>query len=515
MSKLASPLSISCLSCSNAVPQDGRPARTGSIKDYEARSKSPAGFIRALKSFLTRRRRAPIGSDDTFGIDLEGIAPVQPLPSSSSPTTAAQPTPPLVRDSPLSPPRDVRVAYSDDLSREQDDERPAPEQSPTPSPQAVSSIPADNNSTPLARNARVPSEPDEPYAPEPLQAPSSDPSFAVQRVQREELLEEVTESPAKKPGSGQRRRIPVNTAAPQPTSTGFRVQSSSSSSGSGDRQSPTPLARRNTRPDNPPRRPAPPLPPPSAPVVLPSQRESRPQPPPAPPQSRPQRAESSDVGSEPSDPSDEEAVEISAKAASKVIGRKRPRSSLASQDSLTTSIEDTTSSAAPSSRSPAQQRQPAKRSKQSLSTAAIRRVRQERGPAKESRRQRHTSSSEQNDDRAVEITVQRLVNNFPRDADDEDELQQEIPFANRGGETVVDVFAQVCEEVINSTLDHLERMAMASDDADKKKECRIQMRAIGAYREELSSRLLQHVSSNYKQKRKSRKEWSQGVRKQQ
>lgn len=61
----------------------------------------------------------------------------------------------------------------------------------------------------------------------------------------------------------------------------------------------------------------------------------------------------------------------------------------------------------------------------------------------------------------------------------------------------MDVFAQVCEEVISSVLDQLQRLAAETDDGDKKKECRIKMRAIEAYGEELSSRLLQHVSSDF------------------
>lgn len=195
---------------------------------------------------------------------------------------------------------------------------------------------------------------------------------------------------------------------------------------------------------------------------------------------------------EESEPSDEEAVQVSAREAATVIGQKRPRPSTTTSTELGSDDDDDDdndnstsqpSSYRPKRKSPATQRQPAKRS------------RQHSQQSQSKRKKRHSSSSEQNDDAAVEITVQRFVNNFQRDEDDE--LQQEIPYANRAGETVVDVFAQVCEEVISSVLDQLQRLAAETDDGDKKKECRIKMRAIEAYGEELSSRLLQHVSSDF------------------
>jgi hypothetical protein len=68
-----------------------------------------------------------------------------------------------------------------------------------------------------------------------------------------------------------------------------------------------------------------------------------------------------------------------------------------------------------------------------------------------------------------------------------------MAFVNHGGESVIDVFAQVCDEVISSTLEQFQEVASGADDPAKKKEYRIKMRAIEAYREELKSRFLQHV----------------------
>ncbi|KOS21428.1 hypothetical protein ESCO_005001 [Escovopsis weberi] len=104
-------------------------------------------------------------------------------------------------------------------------------------------------------------------------------------------------------------------------------------------------------------------------------------------------------------------------------------------------------------------------------------------------------------DGMIEVTVQRFVHHKRRgddgDGDDDDEadpLHADIPFANRGGESVVDALAQVCDEIITSTLAQFrETAADATSDVAKKKECRIKMRAIEAFREELNSRLLSHV----------------------
>lgn len=96
-----------------------------------------------------------------------------------------------------------------------------------------------------------------------------------------------------------------------------------------------------------------------------------------------------------------------------------------------------------------------------------------------------------NDDAIIEITVQRFVNGD--DAGSEEEAQSEIPFANRSSETVVDVLAQVCEEVIATTLGNYQHLLENTPHDAKKKDCRIKMRAIEAFREEVSAQLLQHV----------------------
>ncbi|TFB06760.1 Protein MNN4 [Trichoderma ghanense] len=109
-------------------------------------------------------------------------------------------------------------------------------------------------------------------------------------------------------------------------------------------------------------------------------------------------------------------------------------------------------------------------------------------------KKRHSDQSE-GDGGTIEITVQRFVNLKKRgnEDDDEDPLQSEMAFVNHGGESVIDVFAQVCDEVISSTLEQFQEVASGAEDPAKKKEYRIKMRAIEAYREELKSRFLQHA----------------------
>jgi hypothetical protein len=97
------------------------------------------------------------------------------------------------------------------------------------------------------------------------------------------------------------------------------------------------------------------------------------------------------------------------------------------------------------------------------------------------------------DGATIEITVQRFINNKKSKEEESAEGQAEIPYANRGGESVVDVFAQVCEEVTASVLAQLQELAENAPDAAKKKEYRVKTRAVEAYRKELRSRLLEHV----------------------
>jgi len=80
----------------------------------------------------------------------------------------------------------------------------------------------------------------------------------------------------------------------------------------------------------------------------------------------------------------------------------------------------------------------------------------------------------------------------------------EIPYADRSGVNAVDVLTQMCEEVIDATLEKMQQRATAAMEGSGgaggpgnavKKEMRTKMRALEAFQEELRTRLLEHVSS--------------------
>ncbi|KLO85726.1 uncharacterized protein LW93_14342 [Fusarium fujikuroi] len=200
---------------------------------------------------------------------------------------------------------------------------------------------------------------------------------------------------------------------------------------------------------------------------------------------------------------EEEAAEaIDAVEAAKTIGRKRPRRSLPSQSPVAepdeqAEEEEVQEPAAKRrrgrpSRSPATQKQPAAKPKPTKSKS---RTTQEKPLPKQVRRTKQAAKERRvSDGSAIEVTVQRFVNvkKFINGDDDEeeDQLAADLPFTTTGV-TAVDVFAQACLEVIDSTVAKLLEALQNTEEKDKKKECRIKIRALEAYKEELTSRLLQ------------------------
>ncbi|PNY26673.1 Protein MNN4 [Tolypocladium capitatum] len=336
------------------------------------------------------------------------------------------------------------------------------------------------------------------------------------------VLEEVEESPAHAPGSGRRRNLPMSATLSSAT----RLQSALGTDDTAPSSS-SPLVRRARRSD--------------AAASVRSRRsfsiksrvsmsEDADELSPGAP--RVQAAEERDMSDthpideepereeavepeEQAEPSEEEAEEIDAAEAARTLGRKRPRRSmrtgspeLGSGAPAEEQEDEEDEEPAPKrkggspSKSSAVQKRPARKPKlnpQKQPSQATRTRRQSSKAEKPTTRRRRESGDggddDDDDDDVIEITVQRFVNNKRRDADADgsDPLHAEIPFANRGGETVVDVFAQVCEEVVAATLAQLAQLADAAEDAAKRKECRIKMRAVEAYGEELRSRLLQHA----------------------
>lgn len=207
------------------------------------------------------------------------------------------------------------------------------------------------------------------------------------------------------------------------------------------------------------------------------------------------------VEEEPREDEEEVAEAIDAVEAAKTIGRKRPRRSLPSQSPVAEpdeqEVEEEQEEPAAKrrrgrpSRSPATQKQPATKPKPTKSKS---RTTQEKPLPKQVRRTKQAAKERRvSDGSAIEVTVQRFVNvkKFIKgDDEEEDHLAADLPFTTTGV-TAVDVFAQACLEVIDGTVAKLLEALQNTEEKDKKKECRIKIRALEAYKEELTSRLLQ------------------------
>ncbi|OAA79767.1 hypothetical protein LEL_03253 [Akanthomyces lecanii RCEF 1005] len=387
-----------------------------------------------LNDRLRGAGRADVGSDD-FNLDIEGIGEPFTQPSSSSP--------PATRPS-------AGAQYSPEIP----------------------SVPEEPNEPAISPNTsrRPPSSPRQP---------------APYHI-------EITESPAHAPGSGQRRRVPVQEASAtaarmlaalesdpiQPlTLPALNRPSRHSQDAASTRRTASPARQSGDEsPDD------------SADAEL--------MPPPPPPRvPRPAQRPPPTTRTVVESPSTEEdqAEEIGDRAAAATIGQKRPRVSfqpspeLGSEESDAAPAEEHPVPKRPrpqTRREPAVQRQPKRRN------AAEGQNKKRGRPRKESGQQTNHPRAGSAEGDVIEITVQRFVNGPEVESDEE--AQGEMGFANRSGETVVDVFAQVCEEVIATTLGKYEYLRQETPDEDKRKECRIKIRAIEAFREEVSAQLLQH-----------------------
>lgn len=307
--------------------------------------------------------------------------------------------------------------------------------------------------------------------------PPSSPASA-RRATQEDGFEEITESPANNPGSGHRIRV----APGDVTNSTARLRALVDNTDSYPASS-SPLARKS-RPGT---------------TIAPSVRSAM-------SQVQTQGSDDSRDDSvsqnksviyrrgEPDSPEGSEAEEMDDVEAARTIGLKRPRQvPVRSPDLGSPSTTDRTKR---QKISPAAQKQPRQKTTTGKRGPGRPRGRPPKAASVKSGRSDMSRRSASADDAAIEITVQRFINNRTEgyEDDSDDPLQEEIPFANKATETVVDVLAQVCEEVIEGGLRSLRKKLQNPEDSARHKEHRIKMRAIEAYREELSSRLLQHVS---------------------
>ncbi|KAJ0108913.1 hypothetical protein J7T55_005456 [Diaporthe amygdali] len=183
-----------------------------------------------------------------------------------------------------------------------------------------------------------------------------------------------------------------------------------------------------------------------------------------------------------------QAEEVDDREAARHLGRKRRRrDKAASPELMSEEVIDEPSAKRsravpppkPKKRSPAKQKQPKMpRAKPSKQTSA------------------HRKKSGDAAQQPISVKIQRFTKPRRIDEDDpeaDDILNTEIPFANRGGVNAVDVLAQMCEELISTSLQNLKDNFDNAQDAATKKELRVKLRALEAFQEELRTRFLEHT----------------------
>lgn len=126
------------------------------------------------------------------------------------------------------------------------------------------------------------------------------------------------------------------------------------------------------------------------------------------------------------------------------------------------------------------------------------RQRQPRAPRAKLNKQKPARLRKSGDatEQSISVKIQRFTKPRSLDEDDpeaDDVLNTEIPFANRGSVNAVDVLAQMCEELISSSLQKLRDIFDGAQDAATKKEVRVKLRALEAFQEELRTRFLEHT----------------------
>ncbi|KAI0103531.1 hypothetical protein F4814DRAFT_431739 [Daldinia grandis] len=174
---------------------------------------------------------------------------------------------------------------------------------------------------------------------------------------------------------------------------------------------------------------------------------------------------------------EEEAEAVDVQTAARKIGRKRPRESPPREASpeLHSRIED--------------DRPPKKiRQKKVRGSPAV------QSHPKPPKKKNKLPPKRRSNGEAIPIIVQRYTKRMHLNDDTNgDILNADIPFSNRGGVNVIDVLSQVCDEVVESSLETLHEAAVNAKDSATKKEFRTKLRALEAFKEELRTRLLEHT----------------------
>ncbi|KAI1649995.1 uncharacterized protein F4817DRAFT_301495 [Daldinia loculata] len=175
---------------------------------------------------------------------------------------------------------------------------------------------------------------------------------------------------------------------------------------------------------------------------------------------------------------EEEAEAVDVQTAARKIGRKRPR-------------ESPPREASPELHSRVEDNRPTKKRRQKKVRGSPAVQSHPKPPKKKNK----LPPKRRSDGEAIPIIVQRYTKRMHLNEDDTngDILNADIPFSNRGGVNVIDVLSQVCDEVVESSLETLHEAAVNAKNSATKKEFRTKLRALEAFKEELRTRLLEHT----------------------
>ncbi|KAK1994831.1 AT hook domain-containing protein [Colletotrichum falcatum] len=197
------------------------------------------------------------------------------------------------------------------------------------------------------------------------------------------------------------------------------------------------------------------------------------------------------------DHDDSLAGEVNTDEAAQRLGRKRPRRSPKppSPEPDSTIADEDHDEPLPKRRKRQTQKSPAKQKQgRPKGSSKAKDTSPKVAPKRKKKKQQQQGSDEARE--SVTIPVQRFTKRVPVAEGDEDEadvLNLDIPFAGRSGVNTVDVLTQVCDEMIETSLDALKEGVRNAQDKAAKREYQVQFRALEAYREELQTRLLQHT----------------------
>jgi len=322
-------------------------------------------------------------------------------------------------------------------------------------------------------------------------------------------VQEVTESPAHAPGSGQRRilvsgtsksslkRLQAVVAAGQEHSTPTQTTSS-------------PLARKSRG-----RRP----PPANRPYSLGKQTATG-------PEDEDELSPTANRKDADRDELEDLAEEITDQDATRVLGRKRPRRSAFREfeadpgPEVTTFLDTSAQEEAeeepelpavrPNRRRVAEdvyeieEDEPASKRRKPIHPSPANRSqpkqKRERSRPKKVQKQARPAAEDDADIEAgntISVTIQRLIK--PRrvameeGADDADELN-DIAYASSKDPNVVDVLAQSIDEVISQEIEKIKDMGRDLDDSNLRKECKVKIKGLETFGREVKTQLLSHVS---------------------